>query len=167
MNRGDSILNRLFANSVYSIRQLANSDSEAKGIYRFLQKDNVSEDNIIMNMSSNCLNCVGGKSVLYIQDTSEINLYNHRNRIEKDEYIGTVGGNYDGALGFFIYPSFVIDSKTLIPYGFSDVKIWNRTHEQPKKDRTHKNKLIPIEEKESYKWIESSLNTKKALEQVE
>jgi hypothetical protein len=167
MNRGNSILNRLFANSVYSIRQLANSDSEAKGIYRFLQNDNVSEDNIIKNMSSNCLNCVGGKSVLCIQDTSEINLYNHRNRIKKDEYIGTVGGNYDGGLGFFIHPSFVIDSKTLIPYGFSDVKIWNRTHEQPKKDRTHKNKLIPIEEKESYKWIESSLNTKKVLEQAE
>jgi hypothetical protein len=167
MNRGNSILNRLFANSVYSIRQLANSDSEAKGIYRFLQNDNVSEDDIIKNMSSNCLSCVSGKSVLCIQDTSEINLYNHRNRIKKDEYIGTVSGNYDGGLGFFIHPSFVIDSETLIPYGFSDVKVWNRTHEQPKKDRTHKNKLTPIEEKESYKWIESSLNTKKVLEQAE
>ena len=165
MNRGNSILNRLFANGVYSIRQLANSDSEAKGIYRFLQNDNVSEDDIIKNMSSNCLSCVGGKSVLCIQDTSEINLYNHRNRIKKDKYIGLNGTV--GSLGFFIHPSFILDSKTLMPYGFSDVKVWNRTHEQPKKDKTHKNKLTPIEEKESYKWIESSIKTKDVLRQAE
>ena len=70
LNRGNSILNRLFTNSVHSIRQLAKSDSEAKAMYRFLQNDNVSEDDIIKNMSSNCKNCVGTKSVLCIQDTS-------------------------------------------------------------------------------------------------
>lgn len=162
LNRGNSILNRLFANSIYSIRQLASSDSEAKAMYRFLQNDNVSEANIVKNMSSNCVSCVGNKSVLCIQDTSEINLYNHKNRIKKDDYIGLNGTV--GSLGFLIHPSFVLDSETLIPYGFSDVKIWNRTHEEPKKDHSHQKKLLPIEEKESYKWIESSQNTKKVLE---
>lgn len=139
LDRGNSILNRLFANSIYSIRQLAESDSEAKAIYRFLQNDNVSEDTIIKNMSSNCVSCVGGKSVLCIQDTSEINLYKHRNRIKKDESIGALNDGV-GGLGFLIHPSFVIDSETLMPYGFSDVKVWNRTQEQPKKDLTHKKK---------------------------
>ena len=162
LNSGNSILNRLFANSIYSIRQLASSDSEAKAMYRFLQNDNVSEANIVKNMSSNCVSCVGNKSVLCIQDTSEINLYNHKNRIKKDDYIGLNGTV--GSLGFLIHPSFVLDSETLIPYGFSDVKIWNRTHEEPKKDHSHQKKLLPIEEKESYKWIESSQNTKKVLE---
>lgn len=164
LNRGNSILNRLFANSIYSIRQLAGSDSEAKAMYRFLQNDNVSEDDIIKNMASNCVSCVGGKSVLCIQDTSEINLYNHRNRIKKDDYIG-VNGNV-GSLGFFIHPSFVLDSETLMPYGFSDVKVWNRSLEEPNKDRTHQKKMLPIEEKESYKWIESSIKTKEVLEQA-
>jgi hypothetical protein len=63
------------------MRQLAGSDSETKAMYRFLQNDNVSEVDIIKNMSSNCVSFVGGKSVLCIQDTSEINLYNHRNRM--------------------------------------------------------------------------------------
>lgn len=165
LNRSNSILNRLFANSIYSIRQLAESDSEAKAIYRFLQNDNVSEADIIKNMSSNCVSCVQNKSVLCIQDTSEINLYNHRNRIRKDEYIGTTNAPF-GGLGFYIHPSFVIDSETLMPYGFSNVKIWNRAHEKPTKDRTHKNKLAPIEEKESYKWIESSIKSKEVLEQA-
>lgn len=165
LNRGNSILNRLFANSIYSIRQLAGSDSEAKAMYRFLQNDNVSETDIIKNMSSNCVSCVGSKSVLCIQDTSEINLYNHRNRIKKDHYIGTTNASF-GGLGFFIHPSFVLDSQTLQPYGFSDIKIWNRTLEESKKDHSHQKKMLSIEEKESYKWIESSLNTKKVLEKA-
>ncbi len=164
LNRGNSILNRLFSNSIYSIRQLASSDSEAKAMYRFFQNNNVSEADIVKNMSSNCVSCVGNKSVLCIQDTSEISLYNHKNRIKKDEFIGTINSSDDGGLGFFIHPSFVVDSQTLMPYGFSDVKIWNRTLEQNKVQRKHKDKLVPIEEKESYKWIESSQNTKKALE---
>ena len=50
-----------------------------------------------------------------------------------------------------------------MPYGFSDVKIWNRSHNSTKKPRTHNYNLVPIEAKESYKWIDSSLNSKKAL----
>lgn len=83
LNRGNSILNRLFANSIYSIRQLAESDSEAKAIYRFLQNDNVSEADIIKNMSFNCVSCVEDKSVLCIQDSSEINLYNHKTGLKR------------------------------------------------------------------------------------
>lgn len=165
LNRGNSILNRLFASSIYSVRQLAESDSEAKAIYRFLQNDNVSEKDIIKNMSSNCVNSVGGKSVLCIQDTSEINLYNHRNRIKKDGSIG-INGTV-GSLGFFIHPSFVLDSQTLMPYGFSDVKVWNTSLEEPVKDRSHKKNLLPTEEKESYEWIESSLNSKKVLQHAQ
>jgi hypothetical protein len=164
LNRGNSILNRLFAKSIYSIRQLASNDSEAKGIYRFLQNENVSEDDIIKNMTLNCVNAVGNKSVLCIQDTSEINLCNHKNRIKKDDSIGTIQDSF--GIGFFIHPSFVLDSETLMPYGFSDVKVWNRSYEFDKKPRSHRYNLVPTQEKESYKWIESSLNTKKVLEQA-
>lgn len=164
LNRGNSILNRLFSNSVYSIRQLASNDSEAKAMYRFFQNNNVSEADIIRNMSSNCVSCVGNKSVLCIQDTSEINLRNHKNRIKKDGSIGAVQDSL--GIGFFIHPSLVLDSETLIPYGFSDVKVWNRPHGPDKKPRSHKYNLVPIQEKESYKWIESSLNTKKVLEKA-
>lgn len=162
LNRGNSILNRLFVSSVHSIRQLATNDSEAKAMYRFLKNDNVSEQDIIRNMSINCKNAVGSKSVLCIQDTSEVNLYNHRNRIKQDDSIGTTNAEF-GGLGFHLHPSFVLDAETLLPYGFSDVKLWNRSHEKPVKDKSHKRKLIPIEEKESYKWIESSLKSKQIL----
>ncbi len=152
----------MFANSIYSIRQLAESDSKAKVIYRFLQNDNVGESDIIKNMSSNCVSCVRDKPVLGTQDTSEINLYNHRNRIRKGQYIDTTNARV-GRLVFYIHPRFILDSETLMSYGFSNVKIWNRGYEKLNKDHPHKNKLAPIQEKESYKWIESSIESKEVL----
>ncbi len=163
MDRGNAILNRLFSNSVHSVRRLAGSDSEAKAIYRFLQNDRVSEEDIIQNMSSNCVSCVKDRSVLCIQDTSDINLYNHRNRLKRDSYIGITNATV-GGLGFHIHPSFVVDAESFMPYGFSSVKIWNRPHEQPSKDRSHQKKMLPIEGKESYKWLESSVQSKAVLQ---
>lgn len=162
LNRGNSILNRLFSNGIYSIRQLAENDSEAKAMYRFLQNKNIDEGSIIKNMTFNCKACVKDRPVLCIQDTSEINLYNHKNRVKKDDSIGLTNASF-GGLGFFIHPSFIVDAETLMPYGFSDIKIWNRTHDREKKNR-YEYKTLPIEEKESYKWIESSQNSKKTLE---
>lgn len=165
LNRGNSILNRLFSNSVHSIRRLAANDSEAKAFYRFFQNDRVTEADIIRNMSANCRSCVGGRIVLCIQDSSEINLYNHRNRLQKDEYIGVTNASESG-LGFFIHPSFVVDAQSMIPYGFADVKVWNRGLEPPVKDKSHAKKLVAVSEKESYKWIESSIKAKKALSEA-
>jgi hypothetical protein len=166
LKRGNSILNRLFSNSVHSIRRLASNDAEAKAFYRFLQNDNITEADIIRNMSANCRSCVAGKTVLCIQDSSEINLYRHRNRIAKDDTIGITNASETG-LGFFIHPGFVLDAESLMPYGFSDVKIWNRGHEAAVKDKSHAKNMTAVSEKESYKWIESSLRSKAALSEAD
>lgn len=50
-----------------------------------------------------------------------------------------------------------------MPYGFADVKVWNRGHEWVAKASSYQRGKLPIEQKESYKWIETSLNTKRAL----
>lgn len=165
LNRGNSILNRLFANSVHSIRQLATNDAEAKAFYRFLQNDHVSEADLIRNMSFNCQACVTDRPLLCIQDSSEINLYHHRNRIRQDSHIGLTNASQSG-LGFFIHPSFVLDAETFMPYGFSDVKVWNRGLEATPKDKSHTKHMLPVEEKESYKWIASSIKSKQALDKA-
>lgn len=161
LKRGNSILNRLFSNSVHSIRRLAANDSEAKAFYRFLQNDKVSEADIIRNMSANCRSSIVNRPVLCIQDTSEINLYRHGNRIKKDNYIGITYASATG-LGFLIHPSFVMDAESYMPYGFCDVRVWNRGMDAIK-DRSHAKNIAPKKEKESYKWIESSLKSKQAL----
>ena len=160
--RGNKILSDLFSKSVHSIRQLSSNDSAAKGFYRFLQNDRVSEEDIVNNMVSNCQKACKGKWVVCIQDTTEVNLSSHSRRINKDDDLGTLYAGGDMGLGFFVHPSLVVDAESCIPYGYAAIKIWNRPLVfKSKKERAYKS--LPIEQKESYKWIEVSKNTQVAL----
>ena len=160
--RGNKILSDLFRKGVQSIRQISDDDSSAKGCYRFLQNDRVSEEDIVDNLVSNCQMACKGKSVVCIEDTTEINLSSHSKRIKRDDYIGTTNANKAKGLGFLLHPSLVLDAIDCIAYGYADIKVWNRPlNFKSKIDREYNS--LPIEEKESYKWIEVSKNTKAAL----
>jgi hypothetical protein len=160
--RGNKILGDLFRSGVQSIRQSTQKESDAKGVYRFLQNDRISEDDIVTNMVHNCKESCLGKYVVCIQDTTEVNLSSHSGRIKKDSFIGTTNAKNDKGLGFFLHPSLVVDAQQCIPYGYADVKIWNRSLSfQSKYERDYNN--LPIEQKESYKWLEVSNITKTAL----
>ena len=163
--RGNKVLRDLFSRSVHSIRQLTSNESDAKGFYRFLQNDRVSEEDIASNLVANCRNACRGRFVVCLQDTTEINLSSHARRVKKDGSLGTTNAKNDKGLGFFLHPSLVVDAVEGIPYGYSDVKIWSRPLEFSSKFERAYNKL-PIEEKESYKWIEVSRNTQAALAEV-
>jgi len=160
-----SIISRdLFSKGVQSIRQLCSSSSDAKGFYRFLQNEKTGEQILVSNMAERCAASCKGKTVLCIQDSSEINMYNHKNRLKKDGFMGTTNA-VEGGLGYLIHPSLVVDAQSCIPYGFSHIKIWNRPAEKITKFERKYNSL-PIEEKESYKWIETSNKTKKVLSEA-
>lgn len=162
LKRSNKILDDLFAKSVHSIRRLSDDEASAKGHYRFLQNDRVSEDDLVRNMSYNCIEACRGKYVVCIQDTTEINLYSHKGRIKKDRFIGTTTSKKDMGLGFYIHPSLVLDSSDGTPYGFAHVKLWSRSQKfENKHERNYRE--LPIEEKESYKWIEVSERTISAL----
>lgn len=53
-----------------------------------------------------------------------------------------------------------------MPYGFADVKIWNRGQDVVAKNKSHAKHMLPVAEKESYKWIESSNKSKKVLDKA-
>ena len=164
IHRGNKIMEDLFRSGVQSIRQSAQTEADAKGFYRFLQNDRVSEEDIVSNMAVNCRAACAGKYVVCIQDTTQVNLSSHSGRINKNRDIGTTNGVNQG-LGFFLHPSLVLDAEQCIPYGYADVKIWNRPLNIITKFGRKYNAL-PIEQKESYKWIEVSKNTKEALSNV-
>ena len=165
VNRGNKILSDLFSKSVHSIRQITENETSAKGFYRFLQNDRVSEDDIVWNLSANCRAGCFGKYVVCIQDTTEINLKSHSNRIKKDGFIGTTNAKNKQGLGFLMHPSLVLNAIDGIPYGYADIKVWSRPQDfQSKKERNYRS--LPITEKESHKWIEVSQNTKAALKDI-
>jgi hypothetical protein len=162
--RGNRLITSLWARGTQSIRQIANSNAEQKGYYRFFENERTTEDAIIESMSMRCASAVKGKAVLIFQDTTEINLYNHKNRIKHDDSIGLTNAAENG-LGFMLHPSLVVDAMNCFPYGYCDVHIYNRGLER-QLDKHHY-KQLSIEEKESYKWIASSEAAKSALLEAE
>ncbi|NJN57312.1 MAG: IS4 family transposase [Leptolyngbyaceae cyanobacterium SL_5_9] len=61
----------------------------------------------------------------------------------------------DRDLGFFIHPTLVVDGTCGFPLGISHVQLWNRPAEHLDK-RARRYKELPIEEKESFKWLVSA-----------
>lgn len=119
------------------------------------------ESAISKRLYDNCKGHVKSSHVLCIHDTSEINYTGHIGRIGKEEpFIGPVTKNTNA--GFYCHPMLVVDAQEKIPLGFSYVKTWNRKWDKPhKKERKYTS--LPIEDKESYRWIESARESLKSL----
>lgn len=101
---------------------------------------------------------VKGRDLICIQDTSEYN-YDHHKEILKKDQLGTISDNH--SLGLRVHPMLVMD-KDEFPYGISSLQILNRVNKvQDKHDRKYQQ--LPIEEKESYRWIKSIEETKARL----
>lgn len=162
-NRGRQLHSRLFSNATQSIQAMSSNRAEQKAFYRFLHNGKVSEDKIIQQLTRLCGSRAAGKVVLSIQDTTEINLTAHSGRLKKGSGIG--GIDDAKGMGFKLHPSFVVDASTCFPLGFSDIRIW---HREPGMGNTHQRdyQQLPIEEKESYKWIDSSNKSKDVLSEA-
>lgn len=162
--RGNKFIKSLWVSGTQSIRQLSCNNAEQKGYYRFLENEHTTEKAITQSMGERCAATVKDKTVLIFQDTTEINLYNHKNRIKHDDSIGVTNAAEHG-LGFMLHPSVVVDAVNCFPYGYCDVHIYNRELErEPKEKRDkHRYKQLGIGEKESYKWIASSKAAQSAL----
>ena len=135
-----------------NIRQMSRNRAEQVGYYRFLENENVTLSELVRSVSDACEQQVEGLHVLAISDSSEINLQSHAGRL-KPEGIGVVGNNQD--LGFFIHPTLVLNAENGFPLGLSTVQIWKRALDHADKHQ-RRYQSLPIEEKESYKWLLSA-----------
>jgi Transposase DDE domain len=143
-----------------NIRQISRNRAEQVGYYRFLENQKVTLSELVRSLSDACQQNVQGLHVLAISDSSEINLQAHAGRL-KPEGLGVVGNNKD--LGFFIHPTLVLNAESGFPLGLSNVQIWNRALEH--KDKHHRRyKNLPIEQKESYKWLRSAEDSQRSLQ---
>ena len=150
----------LYAGRSSSIHEIAPTEAEQKAASRFLANANTEEDILISTVKERSSYLCTGKDVLVLQDTSEINLDNHRNRLQRNTGIGLTGNNKD--LGFFMHNSLVLDAREETVLGFSDIQLWHRDEDKlDKEERQYK--TLPIEEKESYKWIKACQESKRHL----
>ena len=105
----------------------------------------------------------GGRNVICIQDTSEYN-YQHHERIIREGELGTISD--DRSLGMRVHPMLVVDQADGYPYGFSSFEIINR-YNQKKDKEPWSYKKLPIEKKESYRWLGAIEQTKRQLSKAE
>lgn len=158
--RANQIVSMLLQSRSSAIQGIAEDEAAQKGFYRFLENEKVTEQCLIEVMQKRCGKNVEGRDVLVIQDTSSIGLSDHRNRLKPSSGVGFVG-NKEG-LGFLVHAALVLDADKETMLGFSSVKLWHRQHDKAN-NTTRIYKQQPIEEKESYKWIEISKQSKEAL----
>ncbi len=155
--RGASLYAAMAQHQSVNIRKISKNRAEQVGYYRFLGNENVKTGELVVSLGEHCALQVDGKHhVLAISDSSEINLESHKGRL-KSEGIGVVGNNQD--IGFYIHPTLVLDAENGFPLGLSTVQLWTREPDhQDQHERKYKN--LPIEEKESYKWLKSAAQTR-------
>ncbi|HCN84553.1 MAG TPA: IS4 family transposase [Sphingobacteriaceae bacterium] len=162
-SRGSSLHQRLFISGIRSIQGLSINKAEQKAYYRFLHNDRASEGKLVEELTKRCSAQVSGKVVLSIQDTTEVNLTSHRGRLQPQTGLGGIDDSK--GIGFKLHPSLVVDAQTCFPLGFSSIKMWGRALDKdPENDQKHSH--LPIEQKESYKWIEASDQSKRVLSEA-
>jgi hypothetical protein len=122
----------------------------------------VDESNLIDELCSRSSSLCEHKHVLCIQDTTEMNFFSQAQRIKKNSGLGRLDG-HKPSLGFKMHSSLMLDATSGDILGFSDIKLWHRPLDMPDR-KQRKYQTLPIEQKESYKWIETATKSKERLQ---
>lgn len=136
---------QLAKNPHYSLPQ-ALSNAELKAAYRFFDNDEIDTDGLL---SSHIGQTIGRMCsvpvVLAIQDTTEFNL----SHLPATTGLGY--GSNNRVRGYLMHSMLAITPDGL-PLGVMGMKTWVR--DDAEFGKKSKRKALPIEEKESYKWLE-------------
>jgi len=171
-DRADRIAAAMAERQSVVIRRLTDDHAEAAGAYRFFGNESVSLDALEAALLRHCRSLTDGGHKLVIQDTTQLNFDHLAERLGASHGLGVIGDN--ASLGCFLHPSLVVDAapqqtnaqqtnaqqtdaqQTVIQqcHGLSDVRLWTRPDVRPDKHERQYQKQ-PIEEKESFRWIES------------
>lgn len=140
-----------------NLRQLGGTRAGEVKFGRWLRNSKVTPPELINSIIEKTREPAAGRHVLGIQDTSEINYQAHANRVTG---LGKVGNGKD--VGFFIHPLLVVDAEDGTCLGLGGIKSWIR-----EKEADPNYPSLPIEEKESYRWIETAEQAKEVLGQAD
>ncbi|MDN5285941.1 MAG: Transposase DNA-binding [Mucilaginibacter sp.] len=161
--RATQVLRKLTTGRSRSLREITEDEAEQRSIYRLFNNESFSESGIVKSITGRCKDLSLGRHLLCIQDTTEFNFSSKRGRIKSKSGLGTT--SREDILGFMLHTSLVVDADRSHALGYSSIKVWERPADTPKKlERDYQH--LPIKEKESYKWIESAIQSKDLLKQA-
>lgn len=150
---GERLAERVITRQTVCLRNLADGRSEQVRFRRFLASEAVTVEEMVSHRGMFVAAAAQGRHVLAIQDTSEIN---YRAQSGRKHGLGKVGNGTD--VGLFVHPVLAVDAQTQECLGLVDAQIWRRT-----KSKAENYKCLPIEEKESYRWVKGGEQAKAVL----
>lgn len=146
-----------------SINQACVDWAETKAAYRFFHNDNVEVQNILAaHRAKTAERARQHRTVLAIQATSYLVYTSHRQTmglgklsLKKGKRVKKIDSQ-----GLLMHSCLAVTTDGL-PLGLLDQKIFAR--ESVARDRTEHRNVLPIEDKESYRWLESLKNSKQLI----
>ncbi len=128
-----------------TINQASEDWADAKAAYRFFDNRKVTSEEVLSPHRLRTSERMRGyQLVLSVQDTTEIDYSHHPSTVG----LGPIGNHGKDAQGLLLHTSLVFTVEGL-PLGVLQQEIWARAVESRETAKRH----VPIEEKESYKWI--------------
>ena len=151
-----TIARDFYAKPEANIPQACGTRAKAKAAYRFFDDPEHKMDKILESHYQTTMSRMQReKVVLSVQDTTYLNYSAH----PATENLGPIGTSADGAIGLVVHDTMAFNLDGT-PLGLLDVQCWARDPEQFGK--RHQRHELPIEQKESYKWLRSFESTQRA-----
>jgi len=137
-----------FAHPTMSIPQACGSPTKAKAVYRFFDHEEVHLKSVLQgHYQATARRAQKEKVILAVQDTTELNYSLH----PKTELLGPICDK-EGLIGMLVHDTMAYTTSGTA-LGLIDVQCWTR---DPDSKRAESERCqLPIEQKESYKWLAS------------
>jgi hypothetical protein len=138
-----------YAQPCAQIPQACGSRAKTKAAYRFFDHEATRMEALLAShIDATAVRASREPVVLAVQDSTSLN-YNAQPAIEN---LGPIGTRADAWLGLMVHDTLALSTAGL-PLGLVDVQCWARDAERFGKK--HQRKRLPIEAKESHKWLKS------------
>ncbi|UCI29228.1 MULTISPECIES: IS4 family transposase [unclassified Mesorhizobium] len=135
------------------MRRLADTRAEQVAFTRLFGNPNVTVQEIVRTAAAQTAKAAAGRHVLIIEDSSEIN---YQAKASRKRGLGCVGNGKD--IGLFVHPALAVDAGDGSVLGLAAATIWRRRGQ-----KADDYQALPIEAKESYKWIATATAARQAL----
>jgi IS4 transposase len=144
-----------------TVNKAAESHASKTAFYRTLKNKRFDHNDVLSGSYRKCSENIDTDHVLCIQDTTEFNYNRIIDKIGKDD--PDIGPTTKKEIaGLFCHPVLVCDPSGHHIYGLGSVSIYNRKWD--KKNKHERNyQQLPIEQKESYRWIENAINARELI----
>jgi hypothetical protein len=132
-----------------NIPEACGSKARAMGAYRFFENPKVTMDVVLTAHTEATIERMKKHRVVLVpQDTTTLNYSTH----PMTEGLGPVNNQEDQAIGLLLHDTLVFTEEGT-PLGILDAQCWARDPQE--KGKRYRRKELPIEQKESMKWLRS------------